>query len=259
MPGTARPLGPSARLPQLVGCTGHPRASSPVCSSVFPRRVRSDGPACRVHGWSAPPPGGGGRGRPPPLGRRARVPRRLARGLGGPDAAPAAAAGAGRRASVPAHRSGGAAVRLGGPDRPGLGRELHLHALRDRLPGHHAPDGAHPGAHRNLEPAFHLVSISVDPEYDTPARLAAYASAARASPRMWTFLTGPADAVRSAVTGGLRVSMGGDPADRAGGHLPRDAPRPGGRRGGDPRLLHPDAPDAVDRVVRDAALLVNRG
>src|SRR5207302_7236522 len=63
------------------------------------------------------------------------------------------------------------------------------------------------GRTRNLEPAFHLVSISVDPEFDDPARLAAYARAHRASPRMWTFLTGPAGDVRDAVARGLRISM----------------------------------------------------
>jgi protein SCO1/2 len=114
------------------------------------------------------------------------------------------------------------------------------------------------GRTRNLEPAFHLVSISVDPEFDDPARLAAYARAYRASPRMWTFLTGPVDVVRETVVRGLRVSM--------------DPQRPGG--GG---ILHgthlvlvdgearirayydTEDADAVERVVRDAALLVNRG
>jgi protein SCO1 len=116
------------------------------------------------------------------------------------------------------------------------------------------------GRTRNLEPAFHLVSISVDPEFDDPDRLAAYARAHRASPRMWTFLTGPVDAVRETVVRGLHVSMEPDPE----------------RRGGE-RILHgthlvlvdgegrirgyydPDDAGLVDRVVRDAALLVNRG
>jgi protein SCO1/2 len=113
---------------------------------------------------------------------------------------------------------------------------------------------------RNLEPAFQLVSISVDPDFDRPARLAEYARAARASPRMWTFLTGSADAVRDTVVRGLRVSMG------------RDAGGPGGEgishgthlvlvdgRGEIRGYYDADAPDTVERVVRDAALLVNRG
>ncbi len=112
---------------------------------------------------------------------------------------------------------------------------------------------------RNLEPALHLVSFSVDPAYDTPARLAAYARLYRASPRMWTFLTGPADAVQETVERGLRVSMGrveGDPSPAAishGTHLVLVD--------GQARIrgyYDPDAEDAVERLVRDAALLVNR-
>jgi protein SCO1/2 len=115
------------------------------------------------------------------------------------------------------------------------------------------------GRTRNLEPALHLVSFSVDPEHDTPARLAAYAQAHRASPRMWTFLTGPADAVQETVEGGLRVSMGKDGAD----------PSPAGISHGTHLVLvdgerrirgyyDPEDPEALDRLVRDAALLVNQ-
>jgi protein SCO1/2 len=113
---------------------------------------------------------------------------------------------------------------------------------------------------RNLEPALHLVSFSVDPEHDTPERLAAYARAHRASPRMWTFLTGPAGAVQETVEKGLRVSMGRESGD----------PSPAGISHGTHLVLidgaarirgyyDPEAPDVIDRVVRDAALLVNRG
>lgn len=113
---------------------------------------------------------------------------------------------------------------------------------------------------RDLEPALRLVSFSVDPEHDTPARLAEYARAHRASPRMWSFLTGPSAAVRELVEKGLRVSMGEAP-DRA---------SPAAISHGTPLVLvdgagrirgyyDPEAPDAVGRVVRDAALLANRG
>jgi protein SCO1/2 len=113
---------------------------------------------------------------------------------------------------------------------------------------------------RSLEPALHLVSFSVDPEHDTPDRLAEYARAHRASPRMWTFLTGPTEAVRRTVEEGLRVSVGKDPGD----------PSPAGISHGTHLVLvdgagrmrgyyDPEEPDAVDRVVRDAALLANGG
>jgi protein SCO1/2 len=116
------------------------------------------------------------------------------------------------------------------------------------------------GRTRNLEPALHLVSFSVDPEFDTPPVLAAYAREHRASPRMWTFVTGPADAVRETVERGLRIHVGRDPAD----------PSPAGISHGTHLVLvdgaarirgyyDPDDPDAMDRLVRDAALLVNRG
>ncbi len=111
----------------------------------------------------------------------------------------------------------------------------------------------------NLEPQFHLVSFSVDPEYDSPSRLSEYARSYRASPRMWTFLTGAPDAVRDAVVNGLHVSMGREPGAGVAGifhgtHLVL-VDGAGRIRG----YYDAAAPDVVDRVVRDAALLVNRG
>lgn len=114
---------------------------------------------------------------------------------------------------------------------------------------------------RSLEPALHLVSISVDPEHDAPARLAEYARAHRASPRMWTFLTGSSAAVQETVQRGFRVSVGREPGDASapaaishGSHLVL-VDGAGRIRG----YYDPEEPDVVDRVVRDAALLVNRG
>lgn len=117
------------------------------------------------------------------------------------------------------------------------------------------------GRTRQLAPAFHLVSFSVDPEFDTPERLAAYARAHHASPRLWTFLTGPERAVKETVMGGMKLAM----------------ERQTGAGGGFEGVLHgtalvlvdglgrirgfydPDDDGAVDRLVRDAGLLVNRG
>jgi protein SCO1/2 len=114
------------------------------------------------------------------------------------------------------------------------------------------------GRARNLEPAFHLVTFTVDPEHDTPAVLAAYARGARASPRMWTFLTGRTEAVRQAVVEGLHVSMGAAP-----GAAPADVSHGTSLvlvdgRGRVRGIYDPEAPDVVDRVVRDAGLLINR-
>ncbi len=111
-----------------------------------------------------------------------------------------------------------------------------------------------------LAPVFHLVSFSVDPSYDTPERLSAYARFHRASPRMWSFLTGPDEAVKQAVVGGLKVAMGREEGAEApegifhGTHLVLVDGR------GRVRGYYDSAEDGVvERVVRDAGLLVNRG
>lgn len=64
---------------------------------------------------------------------------------------------------------------------------------------------AHRGRH--LGPEFHLVSFSVDPERDTPQRLAAYAAAHGADAHKWTFLTGSLDAVQHAVVDGFKIGV----------------------------------------------------
>jgi protein SCO1/2 len=61
---------------------------------------------------------------------------------------------------------------------------------------------------RNLGPDFHLVSISVDPERDTPERLAAYAARYGANPISWSFLTGPEQAIQATVVDGFKVGAG---------------------------------------------------
>jgi len=52
-----------------------------------------------------------------------------------------------------------------------------------------------------------LVSFSVDPAYDTPARLAEYAQRYQADPTRWRFVTGPVDAMRRLVEGPMMNSM----------------------------------------------------
>lgn len=60
---------------------------------------------------------------------------------------------------------------------------------------------------RRLGPDFHLVSFSVDPDRDTPARLAEYAAQHGADPHKWAFLTGPLDAVQRAVVDGFKIGV----------------------------------------------------
>ena len=61
---------------------------------------------------------------------------------------------------------------------------------------------------RHLGPDFHLVSISVDPERDTPEKLAGYARDHGANPIAWSFLTGQAQAIQAAVVDGFKVGVG---------------------------------------------------
>jgi len=53
----------------------------------------------------------------------------------------------------------------------------------------------------------HLISFSVDPEYDTPARLLSYSKDYAADPKRWHFLTGDSEAVKEVVEGALKISM----------------------------------------------------
>lgn len=67
--------------------------------------------------------------------------------------------------------------------------------LTTRLAALQAPLGAAFG------PQLHFVSITVEPEVDTPEVLRAYALAHGAELRGWSFLTGPHEAVQAAVRG----------------------------------------------------------
>ncbi len=50
-----------------------------------------------------------------------------------------------------------------------------------------------------------LVTLTFDPERDTPEALAAYALAQQADPNEWLFLTGEPDALRAVIGGGFGV------------------------------------------------------
>ena len=60
-----------------------------------------------------------------------------------------------------------------------------------------------------------LVSFSVDPEVDTPDKLAAYAAKWGADDKRWLFLTGPLGEVNRAVTQGLKIPFEKGGADTA--------------------------------------------
>ena len=56
-------------------------------------------------------------------------------------------------------------------------------------------------------PNVKLVSVSVDPLYDTPAVLAQYASNIQADPKQWYFLTGPLDKISAFTQQGMKQTM----------------------------------------------------
>ena len=64
--------------------------------------------------------------------------------------------------------------------------------------------------------SIQLISFSVDPEYDTPERLAAYAAKHRADTKRWHFLTGDHQAVKETVEGALKISMEREGVDENG-------------------------------------------
>jgi protein SCO1/2 len=61
-----------------------------------------------------------------------------------------------------------------------------------------------------------LVSITVDPEWDTPERLRHYAAARRIDPARWTLLTGDAAAIHALVYGGFKTALGPPETDPGG-------------------------------------------
>ncbi len=62
-----------------------------------------------------------------------------------------------------------------------------------------------------------LVSFSVDPETDTPKRLADYADKIQARSDLWHFVTGPYEQIEAAVMQGFKISMGRVPVTGARG------------------------------------------
>lgn len=111
---------------------------------------------------------------------------------------------------------------------------------------------------RGLGDALHLVSFSVDPSYDTPARLLEYAKQHKASPRVWSFLTGPLDTIKATVVDGLKVAMGGNITDGNfegifhGSHFVLVDPE--GRIRG---YYESTDPEAIDRLLQDAGTVLN--
>jgi protein SCO1/2 len=113
---------------------------------------------------------------------------------------------------------------------------------------------------RGIEPGFRLVSFSVDPAYDTPARLDEFARRYKASPRMWKMLTGPLDSMKSTVEDGLKIAMGKPEGENDFASLFHGThfvlvDQQSRIRG----YYDSTAADVEDRLLHDATMLINRG
>lgn len=103
-------------------------------------------------------------------------------------------------------------------------------------------------ARTGLTDRVHLVSITVDPEYDTPEQLAAYARRFGADTASWRFLTGRPDHVRTVVEKGFLVGIQQLETDQVihAGHHHGDAHAHGGAPATDYRVEHSGRVALVD-------------
>jgi protein SCO1 len=111
-----------------------------------------------------------------------------------------------------------------------------------------------------LEPLA-LVSFSVDPQYDTPERLGAYAAKHGADPARWSFLTGDYTQLKDIIVGGFKMAMGRNdedvddiPSIFHGSHFVL-VDRTGEIRG----YYNSEHDDAVARLLEDTERLVRSG
>jgi protein SCO1 len=116
---------------------------------------------------------------------------------------------------------------------------------------------------RNLGPAFHLVTVGIDPQKDTPAALADFSSQHRVSPRRWSFLSGDEQSLAKAKEalglGSVRPA-GGDGAQQ--GALASAGPLTVALVDAQLRVRgRYDLADgtAIDTLLYHVGLLVNRG
>jgi len=113
------------------------------------------------------------------------------------------------------------------------------------------------GVQRALGDQADVVSVSVDPAYDTPERLAGFARAHGADSPRWHFLTGDSGHVQEAVLRGFKIAFSRDSDDIAtithGVHVVLVDGR--GRIRG---YYDSNDVDALERLVRDARRLAER-
>jgi len=113
---------------------------------------------------------------------------------------------------------------------------------------------------RGISNEFRLVSFSVDPTFDKPEVLRQYATRYAASPRMWRFLTGSIDDIKSTVVDGLKIAMGEPQGEQDFESIFHGTHFVLVDRQMRVRAYHDSTdPNVVDNVLRDAAMLLNRG
>ncbi len=98
--------------------------------------------------------------------------------------------------------------------------------------------------HLHPESDIHFVSITCDPENDTPAALKKYAEHFKADPNRWTFLTGDMEAIQKIGQESFHVAVvKGDHTDRA------CVVDKNGKIRGRFRLTEPDQAEMLDRLL----------
>jgi protein SCO1/2 len=133
-------------------------------------------------------------------------------------------------------------------------------SCRDTCPLQSAEMARLQGELRELDD-LRLVSISVDPERDTPEELARYAERFHADPERWLFLTGERDEIYRLAQQGFRVSAapaldGGKPTGEI-LHSSRFVLMDG--EGGIRGYYDSNDPEALRRVRREAKALARDG
>ncbi len=100
-------------------------------------------------------------------------------------------------------------------------------------------------------PTLRFVSITVDPDHDTPAVLAAYARRYQADPDRWLFLTGSRAAIYTLARDGFRLGVTGAEAARTGRLRGSMAPAPAfASHGSTGLIMHSPRLVLVDRAAR---------
>lgn len=97
----------------------------------------------------------------------------------------------------------------------------------------------------------HLVSVSVDPEHDTPQVLRGYAEKLQAQPQRWDFLTGPKEAIYRLSRDGFKLAIG-DGSTETGTPVHSTRMILVDRQGEIRGYYDATAPDAMTKLLADA-------